>query len=259
MPLASLDLYRNPVVLLVHAIAMQAGLPIYIVGGALRDMALGSAFAKDLDFVVVDCFEAAVRAFADGVHGRIIPWDFGQTRVVFQHGPESVSVDFSRCGGAGIIENLRERDFTINAMALDVRSLQPDGAAAIIDPLGGRQDLGAKSIRACSPQIFDNDPLRALRAIRLAAELGFQIEPATRRLLQQKAGLICRACVSATTQTSQPLHNGRVPNPTLGDNPRSPAGWCVGLVCQQPPESPTPGFQPGISCLLPKVNPESGF
>jgi len=171
---------------------MQAGLPIYIVGGALRDMVLGSPFAKDLDFVVADCFEAAVRAFADRVHGRIIPWDFGQTRVVFQHGSESVSVDFSRCGRAGIIENLQERDFTINAMALDVRSLQPDGKAAIIDPLGGRQDLEAKIIRACSPQIFDNDPLRALRAIRFAAELGLNIEHATRRLLQQKAVLICR-------------------------------------------------------------------
>jgi poly(A) polymerase len=188
----------NATVKAIREIARQLSTPIYLVGGALRDALLGFSSKKDLDFIIAGCFDDIVSTFAGRVHGKVIPWDFGQTRVVFRQGDEAVSVDFSSCKGTGILDDLEERDFTINAMAVDTAQLRPDGDAAIIDPLAGRHDLEQRTIRACSPRAFDQDPLRVVRAIRFAGELGFTIEQATRHLLQQKAGLISQVAVERT-------------------------------------------------------------
>lgn len=161
-------------------------------------MLLGLSSGKDLDFIVVGRFDDFVRTFAGRVHGRMIPWECGQTRVVFRQGDEAVSVDFSSCRGTGILDDLKERDFTINAMAVDIAQLRPDIDAVIIDPLAGRHDLEKRTLRACSPLAFDQDPLRVVRAVRFAGELGCTIEQATRHLLQQKAGLISQVAVERT-------------------------------------------------------------
>jgi len=191
MPFDARLLYNHPLVIVARSVAAQVGCPIYLVGGALRDMLLGASHIKDLDFVVGDCLDAAVSGFAERVRGRIIPWDFGQRRIVFRQASAPASVDFSRCRGTGIVDDLKERDFTINAMAVDVCSLQPGAEALIIDPVNGRLDLKKGVLRACSPQAIDQDPLRALRAARLAGEFGLSIEPFTRQLICQKAGLLC--------------------------------------------------------------------
>ena len=88
------------------------------------------------------------------------------------------------CFGTDLLEDLRRRDFTINAMARDPLN------GHIIDPFGGRQDLEAHILRAVSDEPdkrFDEDPLRLLRAVRFAAQLAFTIEPETRRSIRRQA------------------------------------------------------------------------
>jgi putative nucleotidyltransferase with HDIG domain len=86
-------------------------------------------------------------------------------------------LDIADLRGGTIADDLRQRDFTINAMALE---LGKDGSCgAVIDPLGGGADLGRMVIRMTSPRVFHEDPLRVLRAFRFAAEPGFEFESAT--------------------------------------------------------------------------------
>jgi tRNA nucleotidyltransferase/poly(A) polymerase len=87
--------------------------------------------------------------------------------------------------GSGVEDDLSRRDFTINAMAI---AAGPGGALGeLIDPLGGQQDLRDRLIRAAGPDALLDDPLRVIRAVRFSAELGFQIDAATRQLMSDAA------------------------------------------------------------------------
>jgi poly(A) polymerase len=97
--------------------------------------------------------------------------------------------DFAPLMGPSIEEDLCRRDFTINALAMELRALEME----LIDPLHGRDDLRKGKIRACGPASFDNDPLRLMRAIRFSAELDFSIEEKTWNDLCGKAPLLNRA------------------------------------------------------------------
>jgi putative nucleotidyltransferase with HDIG domain len=100
-----------------------------------------------------------------------------------------IFLDFATYRGANLEEDLRARDFTINAIAYNLH----DGT--IFDPLEGGNDLHAKLIRASSSSSLIDDPVRILRAIRLAAAFGFRIEKNTRELLKQAAGQLDRISV----------------------------------------------------------------
>ena len=140
----------------------------YLVGGALRDALLERPFT-DLDWLVADP-EGTAREVARTLSGSVFPLDEprGHWRVV---AGEGVTRDYIRLEGA-LEANLRERDFTVNAMAAD-----PEGR--LIDPLGGRVDLEKRTLRMVSRDNLFADPLRALRGVRLAAGLGFGLEPRT--------------------------------------------------------------------------------
>jgi poly(A) polymerase len=99
-------------------------------------------------------------------------------------------VDLAGFSGS-IEEDLARRDFTINALALPVQGwASPGPSDLVIDPFNGRQDLGRKSIRAVTPQVFQDDPGRLMRAVRLAASLSFRLEPETARLVRGEAGRV---------------------------------------------------------------------
>jgi putative nucleotidyltransferase with HDIG domain len=87
-------------------------------------------------------------------------------------------LDFATYRGPDLESDLRGRDFTVNAMALDLRD-----DSSLIDPLGGAKDLRQRRLRACSPASFSDDPLRALRAVRLSVSLQFKLDPQTRSWL----------------------------------------------------------------------------
>lgn len=145
---------------------------VWIVGGAVRDAAVGRQVA-DLDLAVAGDPAAAARAIGKGLgeHAFELSAEFGTWRVVA--GDSGWQIDVTALRGEGIEADLGERDFTIGAVAV------PLGGEQTIDPFAGLTDLVERRLRAVSEQSFLADPLRLLRAPRLAAELGLEIEPRT--------------------------------------------------------------------------------
>jgi len=156
---------------------------IYLVGGAVRDAFLGCE-SHDLDFSVPADGIKIARHVANKLKGAFYPLDeerdTGRVVLSLDDGKRTL-IDFATYRGADILADLRERDFTINAIAYKLNTEE------ILDPLNGAGDIRAKIIRACSSESFSNDPVRVLRAIRLAAGLGFKIDKETRQDMKQAA------------------------------------------------------------------------
>jgi hypothetical protein len=153
------------------------GQEAWVVGGAIRDELLGRELV-DLDVATRDP-RAAARAYAKRAGGAPFPLSerHGAWRVALEEGR---TVDFTPLEGS-IEDDLATRDFTINAIAVPLAGGEP------ADPYGGRADLDANIIRAVSPSVFEDDPLRLLRAVRLEDELCFRMAPETERLVRQQA------------------------------------------------------------------------
>jgi poly(A) polymerase len=156
--------------------------PVYLVGGAVRDALLGLPGRHDLDFASGGDAVELGRSVADTLNGAffILDAERGTARVIL----EDAVLDFARFRGENLLADLRDRDFTVNAIALPVESAAID---AVIDPLGGEDDLAAGVIRATGPQAIDSDPLRGLRAVRQAAELNSRLPPGTCELIRSAA------------------------------------------------------------------------
>ena len=167
-------------------LAVKRDVPLFLVGGALRDHLAGRPVA-DFDFALAASGEALPWIFARRIGGSCFWLDQGrgQCRIVLKHGPDILTFDFAPLCGASIEEDLASRDFTVNAMAVDFSTTD-----LLIDPLSGLSDLHSRTLRSCSPSAFTADPLRLLRAFRLAAALGFEIEAQTRSVIGDHAGLI---------------------------------------------------------------------
>ena len=159
-----------------------AGDEAYLVGGALRDELLGRP-VLDWDVVCADP-EAAARKLARANGGAPFPLsaEHGGWRVVLEGGR---TVDFTPLHGT-IEEDLGRRDFTMNALA------QPLGDETYVDPFGGRSDIESRTIRHVSEHVFDDDPVRLLRAAVFADSLGFQLDPETESLVRARASLVAR-------------------------------------------------------------------
>jgi len=167
----------------VQANRISAG-SIYLVGGAVRSLLLQQE-PHDFDFAMEGNARSFARKIADALGGNFYMLDDGRNtaRVVYgAPGRPRLTIDFAVLRGADIESDLRKRDFTINAMALDL--LKPD---CLIDPLGGAQDLKDRCLRVCSPAALADDPARVLRAVRLVVELGLNITPDTLSALRQTA------------------------------------------------------------------------
>lgn len=180
---------------------------IYLVGGLLRDLYMGYP-GRDLDFAVSGDALSFARAVSDILKGTFIPLDRvnGVARVVFDNNGEKWQIDLSALKGWAIEEDLSRRDFTINAMALELSDYlkisgaydSPEGERSerwrwhevIIDPYGGLADIENKTIRATNDYVFEADPVRILRGVRLAGKLGFVIKPETLDLMKQSRWLL---------------------------------------------------------------------
>lgn len=158
----------------------------YLVGGYVRDRLLGRP-TRDMDLAVTADVPQVARALAEAWGGSYVLLDEKHqiARVILPDTPEPWYLDFSRMQG-DLRQDLSRRDFTIDALAVNLHQ-KKNGLtrAEVIDPFGGRPDLEAGLVRALSPQVFSEDPGRLLRAVRLAAELGFSLEEETRALIQR--------------------------------------------------------------------------
>jgi len=160
--------------------ALGDGEGAWIVGGAVRDAALGKEVA-DLDLAVAGDPGTAAKAIARelGDHPFELSAEFGTWRVVSPG--RGWQIDATALRGNAIEADLAQRDFTIGAVAIPLSGGDP------VDPFGGLPDLGGKVLRAVGEGSFSSDPLRLLRAARLAAELGLEVEAGTIELARAAA------------------------------------------------------------------------
>ena len=162
-----------------------AGQPVWVVGGAPRDRALGRQ-TNDVDLLVPNDVEEAARALGRAARAATFELsdDFGAWRVVSRAG--AWQIDLNPIRGGSLEADLALRDFTINAIA------EPLDGGPPVDPLGGLEDLAARRLRAASPHAFADDPLRVLRMARLAVELDLELDPQTLADAQARAAGLAR-------------------------------------------------------------------
>ena len=184
----------------------KQGIKSYLVGGFVRDLLLRRDTA-DIDMAVAaDALEIASEVAAV-VNGRYVPLDevnkIGRV-VIANEGTAPTSgqwvLDFSTVKD-NIEQDLAQRDFTVDAMSVDLGEVanQPNSRdesgrdrvdVQLIDPFGGRNDLAQGIIRAVNKAVFESDAARLLRAVRLAAELGFSIDKEAEALIRRYRHLV---------------------------------------------------------------------
>ena len=170
-------------------VCAERGIAACVVGGAVRDLLLGRPI-HDWDFVVERDAIRLARAVADRLDAAFFPLDEERDtgRVVVDDADGARTfLDFAVRRGPDWNADLEGRDFAVNAMALLL-----DGSGGLLDPFGGQADLGARLVRAVTERSFRDDPARMMRAVRLAGELGFQIEPQTAAWIRRDAPLLAR-------------------------------------------------------------------
>jgi tRNA nucleotidyltransferase/poly(A) polymerase len=170
-----------------QALPQQA--KVFLVGGAVRDRLLGLP-EHDIDLVLEGDVLKVAREVANRLGAAYYPLDIerGTGRVVLTHpGGKRQFLDFARMRGSDIESDLKARDFTINAMASEIHP-----PFSVIDPLNGSADLRAHRLRACTPTALSDDPVRVLRAIRLANVYELKIDPDTLKDIRLNAPLMLR-------------------------------------------------------------------
>ncbi len=170
----------------VRGLAERLGVRVWLVGGAVRDALLGRWPVHDWDFAVDRDGLRLARAVADDLDGAYFPLDTerGTGRAIMTAADGSrIELDFALLRGADLKADLMVRDFTINALAMDQ-------TGALVDLTGSQADLQARLVRATSERAFRDDPVRLLRAVRVAAELEFGIDPQTEAWMRRDAALL---------------------------------------------------------------------
>jgi len=180
------------------AVAAQGlGLPLYLVGGALRDFIMGHPL-QDIDLVVEGDSALFAHALVKALAGEVLAHSQFATAKVHVLGQRvdivtARSETYRRPGALPTVrpgtiqDDLARRDFTINAIAL---RLKPDGSGELLDPLGGQRDIQARLIRILHPDSFQDDATRILRALRYEQRLSFRMEHETEALLRRDLSLL---------------------------------------------------------------------
>jgi tRNA nucleotidyltransferase (CCA-adding enzyme) len=174
-------------------LSRELEVPVYLVGGAVRDLLLTGEL-RDLDLVVEGSGAEFARALGDRLDARVrlhqqfltaevedplgLRIDIASSRA--ESYPEPAALPVVRAGS--LEEDLDRRDFTVNTLAVQ---LGPDASFELIDSKGGLQDLEESRLRILHSRSFVDDPTRAFRAVRLESRLGLRLEPESARLLIQ--------------------------------------------------------------------------
>jgi len=204
---------QDGVLSLISRAAFEQGFNLYLVGGAVRDLTYGQQVVRDLDFAVegdplklVRRLESKDSSPATGVTTRVagrsarpLALEYqefdshaGTLELWFSNG---VRVELGQCREdlvarpgqraesrpATIFEELRRRDFSINAMAI---SLHPNSRGLLLDPTNGAGDIERHELRVLHPRSFSEDPVRIYRILRFGLRLDFTIEERTKNYLE---------------------------------------------------------------------------
>ncbi len=172
-----IDLHINSL----HNISKKKKSKIYLTGGAIRDYFLGKD-TQDYDFVVFGDIDGIVSEFVSKIGCKHIK--YSKKLMTYRIFCKLKNIDITIPRGRSIEEDLKKRDFTINSIAYDLDD------NTIIDPLKGREDIKKRIIRINRHDCFKNDPIRIIRAFRLAALNRFDIESNTFKMAQQDSALL---------------------------------------------------------------------
>jgi poly(A) polymerase len=181
------DILKQDFMREVISLSKKRNSQIYLVGGFLRDAIVGrKKDILDLDFAVDKDAIGLARQFANKTKSGFVVLDkeHGCARVIYK----GYTLDFTDFRGKDLEDDLRHRDFTVNAMALELEKIfsKEDLNNLLVDPYGAVKDLRAKIIRVVARKAFDEDPLRMLRAFSLACIFGFGIDKETIKLIKEK-------------------------------------------------------------------------
>ncbi|MBI5599514.1 MAG: HD domain-containing protein [Deltaproteobacteria bacterium] len=202
---------KDPVIKEIYALAVptsrlrrSAGVKIYLVGGVLRNLLIGEAPGADYDLCVeggADRLKGGTvrevsRRLAEALGGSFFLLDEeSSTWRIAVKGDIQRTVDIAPVRGSGITADLKERDFTVNATALDIRDVFENERPSLVDPCEGIEDAKKRILRPVSAMVFDEDPLRMLRAVRLSQQYAFKVEKSTRAWIKEKARLIKKSAM----------------------------------------------------------------
>lgn len=167
------------------------GVEAYLIGGSLRDALLGR-LQHDIDLALAADPLTIGRQLADALEGHFFPigQEQGVARVALPEGDIHIDLAPLRLD---IESDLAQRDYTIDAMAVPLSAALSRQPVELIDPCRGRNDLKKRLVRMVSAEAFHQDPLRLLRGVRLCAELGSRLEPATAEAIQRNASRLSEA------------------------------------------------------------------
>ncbi|RKY40633.1 MAG: hypothetical protein DRP76_01510 [Candidatus Omnitrophota bacterium] len=180
---------RIPHIDALKRIAKKKKIYVWLVGGFLRDLYLGRKNNFDFDFVTDRDSYKLASAFSKKVGARLIMLDKKERtfRVVVKRDTQDYSYDFSPFKGSNLEEDIKNRDFTINTLAVLVNIL-PE--IKIFDYVEAKKDLKRKILRVTQEKVIPSDPLRILRAFSLSAKYGFRIEKKTLKILSLYRSLL---------------------------------------------------------------------
>ncbi len=166
-----------------------SGQAAWLVGGALRELLAGGT-AADLDVAVAGGALDLGRRLAERLEARFIVLDAGRGAGRIIGGSGDVTLDVVDLRAPTLDGDLRARDFTVNGLAAAVGDLLRDGGAVIVDPTGGLDDLRDRVVRPCGPAAITDDPLRALRGVRLALRPGWRLHSSAELAIAAAAQLV---------------------------------------------------------------------
>jgi len=168
---------------------------LYIVGGYLRDLLSGrEKKSPDIDFSLQSGSIKFVRLLSRRIRAGFVVLDreHGSCRLLKKIQGKIYTLDFTDFRGKDLKKDLLHRDFTLNAMAIQLEDFisGKTWSSLLIDPYGGLRDLEKKLLRLVNPKSFDEDPLRIMRAFSLAATFGFKLSPAIPKLIRAKKDML---------------------------------------------------------------------
>ncbi len=203
----------HPIFKIISDVAEKTGTPSFVIGGYVRDTLMGRPLKKDVDIVVLGSGIDFAHRVAEHIEGNVpvkFFKNFGTAMLNYQGlqvefvgaRKESYRSDSRKpiVEDGTLVDDQNRRDFTINAMAFN---LKKENYGELVDPFDGQSDIDRKLIRTpMNPDVtFSDDPLRMMRAIRFASQLGFTIDPECFSAIQRNAERI--SIVSAERITEE--------------------------------------------------------
>jgi poly(A) polymerase/tRNA nucleotidyltransferase (CCA-adding enzyme) len=164
--------------------------PVWLVGGALRELLAGGT-PGDLDLAIAGGALELGRRLADRLDAAFVVLDAARGAARLLRRSDGLALDLVDLRAPTLDGDLRARDFTVNALAAPVGDLLR-GEAEVVDPTGGLDDLRARIVRPCGPGAIADDPVRALRGVRLAMRGGWRLHPAAEAAIRAAAPLVAR-------------------------------------------------------------------